>query len=339
MMIEAKDVADAIDETRVREIIVPEHQTRERLDQFLVHQIERVTRSQINRLIKDGRVTINNVLAKPSHPICPGERIRIIFPPPKIYDLQPENIPLDILYEDESLLVIHKKAGMVVHPAYGNASGTLVNALMHHCRSLSQLSGPNRPGLVHRLDKDTSGLLVVAKNDYVHSQLAQQFSRRTIQREYRALVWGHLLEKTGRIETFISRSSKDRTRMIIASQGKEAITNYMVLKEYPLLSFLRIKLETGRTHQIRVHLSAKGHPVLGDQTYGGRHKQVMQLNKSQQALGLKLLQMMPRQALHAKTLGFIHPETGQELLFDSELPEDMQQVIDFLETQLRQQSQ
>lgn len=333
MMTEFADVVEPIDQTRIREIKVPEHQARERLDQFLVHQIERVTRSQINRLIKDGRVTVNHVLAKPSHPVSPGECIRIVFPPPKIYDLLPEDIPLDIRYEDESLLVIHKSAGMVVHPAYGNASGTLVNALMHHCRTLSQLSGPNRPGLVHRLDKDTSGLLVVAKNDYVHSQLAQQFSRRSIQREYRALVWGQFPEKTGRIATFIGRSRKDRTRMIIAAQGKEAITNYSVLKEHPLISLLRIKLETGRTHQIRVHLSAQGHPVLGDQMYGGRHKQVLQLNKSQQPLALKLLQMMPRQALHAKTLGFIHPETGQELLFDSELPADMQQVIDFLETQ------
>lgn len=319
------------DEKRTVEIFVPLNQSKERLDQFLSQRLERLSRSQLQKLIKDGHVTVNNSVVKPSHQITPDERILITFPPPKIYDLQPENIPINIIYEDQSLIVINKMAGMVVHPAYANTTGTLVNALMFHCQTLSSLSGPNRPGLVHRLDKDTSGLLVVAKNDFVHSRLAIQFSSRTIQREYRALVWGRFVQKSGRIETLINRSSKDRTRMTIAKQGKPAITNYEVIEEYPLLSFLLVKLETGRTHQIRVHLAAKGHPVLGDHTYGGVNKQIIKLNQKDQQLGLELLELMPRQALHAKTLGFIHPETGQEMLFNSDLPDDIQGVVDYLD--------
>ena len=320
------------DEKRTVEIIVPINQPKERLDQFLSQRLERLSRSQLQKLIKDGHVTVNDTVVKPSHHIMPDERILITFPPPKIYDLQPENIPINIIYEDESLIVINKMAGMVVHPAYANATGTLVNALMFHCQKLSSLSGPNRPGLVHRLDKDTSGLLVVAKNDFVHSRLAIQFSSRTIQREYRALVWGRFIQKSGRIESLINRSRKDRTRMTIAKQGKPAITNYEVIKEYPLLSFLLVKLETGRTHQIRVHLAAKGHPVLGDHTYGGFNKQIIKLNQKDQQLGLELLELMPRQALHAKTLGFIHPESGKEMLFNSDLPNDIQSVVDFLDS-------
>lgn len=317
----------------IKEILVPQDQQKERLDQFLHQRIERVSRAKIQKLIKTGNVTVNKKVVKPSHQVMPGERIFVNLPPPKSYKLIPEDIPLHIIYEDDSLIVINKQAGMVMHPAFANLKGTLVNALLHYSENLSTLSGDYRPGLVHRLDKDTSGLVVVAKNDYVHARLAHQFSSRTITREYRALVWGHFREKTGRIETLINRSPRDRIRMTISRQGKPAITNYEVLKEYPLNSLLRVKLETGRTHQIRVHLSAKGHPVLGDQTYGGRNKQLIKLNQKDQKLAMELLELMSRQALHAKTLGFIHPESGEEMLFDSELPDDMQQVIDFLERQ------
>ncbi len=323
-------VAELQDDKKIQEIFVPQNQHKERLDHFLSERLERISRSKLQKLIKDGDITVNDKVVKPSHQVMPGARILITLPPPKTYELFPENIPMDIIYEDESLLVINKQAGLVMHPAFANLSGTLVNALLYHCKNLSTLSGDYRPGLVHRLDKDTSGLLVVAKNDFVHSQLASQFSNRTITREYRALVWGRFKEKSGRFETFIRRSARDRTRMTISKQGKPAITIYEVIKEYPLISFLKIKLETGRTHQIRVHLSAKGHPVLGDKTYGGRNKQIIKLNQKDQQLGLELIKMMQRQALHAKTLGFVHPETSEEMLFKSELPDDFQSVIDFL---------
>jgi len=318
-------------ENRTFEIIVPQDQRKVRLDQFLTRRMERLSRSQLQKLIKDGNIRVNDKAVKPSHQVMAGEQIAVTLPPKKKYELLAEDIPLDIIYEDESLIIINKPAGMVVHPAYANLSGTLVNALLKHCESLSTLSGQQRPGLVHRLDKDTSGLLVVAKNDYVHAKLAKQFSSRTIHREYRTLVWGHFNQKTGRIETLLNRSSQDRIRMVISKSGKSAITNYEVIDEYPLISLLRVKLETGRTHQIRVHLSAKGHPVLGDQIYGGRHKQIIRLNQKYQHLALELLKVMPRQALHAKTLGFIHPESGKEMIFDSDLPEDIQNTIDFLE--------
>ncbi|MCI0495586.1 RluA family pseudouridine synthase [candidate division KSB1 bacterium] len=318
-------------ENRTFEIIVPQDQRKVRLDQFLTLRIERLSRSQLQKLIKDGNIRVNDKAVKPSHQVMAGEQIVVTLPPKKKYELHAEDIPLTIIYEDASLIIINKPAGMVVHPAYANLSGTLVNALLKHCENLSTLSGQQRPGLVHRLDKDTSGLLVVAKNDYVHEKLAKQFSSRTIHREYRALVWGHFNQKTGRIESLLNRSSQDRTRMVISKSGKPAITNYAVIDEYPLISLLRVKLETGRTHQIRVHLSAKGHPVLGDQVYGGRHKQVIKLNQKYQHLALELLRIMPRQALHAKTLGFIHPETGKEMIFDSDLPDDIQNTIDFLE--------
>ncbi len=317
----------------IRQIFVPENQYQERIDQFLAQRIERLTRSRLQKLIKDGKITVNNEVVKPSHKVKPGECIVVTFPQPRTYKLIPEAIPLSIIYEDGSLIVINKQAGIVMHPAFANLSGTLVNALLHYSENLSTLSGDYRPGLVHRLDKDTSGLLVVAKNDFAHAQLAAQFSDRSIQREYRALVWGHFVQKSGRIETLINRSARDRTRMIISKSGKPAITNYDVLDEYPLISFLQVRLETGRTHQIRVHLAAKGHPVLGDPTYGGRNKQIIKLNQRDQKIGLELLHMMPRQALHAKTLGFIHPETGEKMSFDSELPEDIKLVLNFLERQ------
>jgi len=331
-MNEAGDT-EAKNEINIKEIVVPENQHKARLDQFLSERLERITRSRLQKLIKNGKVTINDEVVKPSHKVLPGEKIVITFPPPQTYELIPEDIPLNIIYEDNSLIVINKQAGIVMHPAYANLRGTLVNALLHYSENLSTLSGDYRPGLVHRLDKDTSGLIVVAKNDFVHAQLASQFSNRTVQREYRALVWGRFRQKSGRIETLINRSARDRTRMTISKEGKPAITNYEVIEEYPLISLLSVKLETGRTHQIRVHLSARDHPILGDKTYDGRNKQIIKLNQKDQQLGLELLRLMPRQALHARTLGFIHPETGKEMLFDSELPDDIQAVIKFLEQQ------
>ena len=315
-----------------KEIIVSDKQQPERLDQFLVNKLEKISRAQIQKLIKHGLIKVNDKIVKSSHSISNGERIIIFFPGPPKTELLPENIPIEIIYEDEYLLVLNKKSGMVVHPAYGNLSGTLANALVYHSKNLSTLSGEFRPGLVHRLDKDTSGLLVVAKNDYIHGHLSGQFSEHTVNREYRAIVWGHLKNKSGRIESFLKRMEKDRTRFVTSQcEGKFAITNYEIIEEYPLTSLLRLRLETGRTHQIRVHMSSQGHPVLGDQTYGGRHKQTIQLNTKERELANQLLELMPRQALHAKTLGFVHPETQKEMSFDSELPEDMLGLIEFLE--------
>ena len=317
-------------EDNVYEITVSENQYRERLDQFLVNRLEKISRAQIQKLIKRGKITVDDEIAKPSHLVAGGEQIVIRIPPPKPTDLRPEAIPLEIIYEDKSLLVLNKQAGMVVHPAYGNLSGTLANALVHHSKNLSTLSGEFRPGLVHRLDKDTSGLLVVAKSDYVHGLLSQQFAEHRTTREYRALVWGKLSDKNSRIESFISRSVKDRTQMVVSEQGKWAITNYTVIEEFPLVSYVKLKLETGRTHQIRVHMSSIGHPVVGDQVYGGRRKQTINLNQQAQQLAKQILEMMPRQALHAKTLGFTHPISQQQMIFNSELPADMQSLIDFL---------
>ena len=310
--------------------IIPENQKRIRIDKYLCLKLEKLSRSRIQKLIEDGNIRVNDKKIKTSHKINSGDRVDVTIPEAQKSDVLPEDIPLNIVYEDEHLIVVNKEAGMVVHPAYGNLSGTLVNALLFHCANLSGIGGVKRPGIVHRLDKDTSGLLVVAKDDYTHQQLSKQFSERTTEREYHAIVWRHLKIKSDRLERKISRSIRDRTKMAVSSSGKYAATNYTVLKEFPLTSLLSLKLETGRTHQIRVHLKSIGHPVFGDSTYGGRNKQLISLNQNDQKLALELLKQMPRQALHAKTLGFSHPVFKKRLTFDSALPQDMQLLIDYL---------
>ncbi|MBD3287902.1 RluA family pseudouridine synthase [candidate division KSB1 bacterium] len=309
---------------------VSDHQRRLRIDKYLNLKIEKLSRSRIQKLIDDGDVLVNSQQVKSSQQVNPGDSIDISLPKPRKSEVLPENIPLDIVYEDQHLLVINKEAGMVVHPAYGNKSGTLVNALLHHCRDLSGIGGVERPGIVHRLDKDTSGLLVVAKNDYCHTHLSKQFSERTTEREYYAFVWGHLKKKSDRLESQLSRSKRDRTKMTVTSSGKLAVTTYTVLQEFRVTSLLSLKLGTGRTHQIRVHLKSIGHPIFGDDNYGGRHKQLISLNQNDQKLAIELLRRMPRQALHAKTLGFTHPATSERLKFDSKLPHDMQGFWDYL---------
>ena len=329
----SKSERKASDQTseQVISLTVPHNQAKERLDQFLVSHLDKISRAQIQKLIKKENIVVNGEVVKPSYQVNGGDQITVRIPPPAPSHLTPENIPIKILFEDDYLIVLNKPAGLVVHPAYGNPSGTLANALVYHSKQLSTLSGEFRPGIVHRLDKDTSGLLVVAKNDYVHGLLSQQFAEHTTEREYRAFVWGHFSEKKGRFESFISRSAKDRTRMTVSSsEGKFAITNYEVIEEFRLVSYLRLWLETGRTHQIRVHMSYNGHPVVGDATYGGKTKQLISLNQEDQKFAKKVLELMPRQALHAKTLGFTHPVTGERMRFDSRLPDDMQKLLDFL---------
>ncbi len=312
------------------EILVPPGKRKERLDTFLTAHVENATRSKVQKAIRDGAVLVDGSTVRPSHPVAPGERIQVTLPRPPPQDAVPEEIPLDIVYEDRDLLVVNKAAGMVTHPAYGNYSGTLVNALLHHCRALSTLNDPLRPGIVHRLDKDTSGLMVVAKNDNAHARLARQFSRRTITREYQAIVWGAFGAKSGRIETELGRSKSDRKKMAVVKEGKHAVTEYSVLEQFPYLALLRLKLHTGRTHQIRVHLAHINHPVFGDPTYNGRHVVAGPGTPAQKREVQHLLSLLPRQALHAKTLGFAHPVTGEELFFDSELPADMNAILDFL---------
>lgn len=312
------------------DIVVPPGKKKERLDVFLVNQVENATRTRVQRAIKEGLVLVDGQPARASHLVLPGEAIHITLPKPPPQEAGPENIPLNVVYEDDHLLIVNKPAGMVTHPAYGNYTGTLVNALLYHCRTLSTLNDPTRPGIVHRLDKDTSGLMVVAKEDSVHARLAKQFASRTIEREYWAIAWGVFKRTKGLIEARLGRSTSDRKKMAVVEDGRDAATAYEVLKQFPYLALVRLKLLTGRTHQIRVHLAHINQPVLGDPTYGGRRMVCGPRSLKQKADVQHMLQLLGRQALHAKTLGFIHPATNQKMFFDSELPEDMKAVLDFL---------
>lgn len=313
-------------------ITVTKDQERTRLDKFLTSQIANITRSQLQKLISDNAVLVDGKPVKPSYLVNAGEIVSVFAANKPNDNLVKENIPLDIIYEDDHVLVINKPAGLVVHPAHGNMTGTLVNALLYRYDSIDTVGEADRPGIVHRLDKDTSGLLVVAKNAFAHQHLAHQFKERTISREYHAVVWGRLKEQSKRIVGHISRSTKDRTRMISTkNRGKEAITNYLLIKQYSLAAHICVKLETGRTHQIRVHLLNDGHPVVGDPTYSGRNKQVVGLNYTERLYARGMLECISRQALHAKKIGFTHPVTGKFLEFDSALPEDMQKLLGYLD--------
>jgi len=312
------------------DIVVPAHQKKERIDKFLARQIENATRSKIQKAIEQGLVLVNGRPVKASHEVSQGEVIRCMLPQPPRVKALPEAILLEIVYEDEDLIVVNKPAGMVTHPAYGNYTGTLVNALLHHCARLSTLNDELRPGVVHRLDKDTSGVIVAAKNDVAHAALARQFSQRTIEREYWAVVWGIFKERRGTIEASLGRSKSDRKKITVTRDGKPAVTEYEVLESFTYLSLIRLKLRTGRTHQIRVHLAHIGHPVFGDPTYGGRRIAWGGADARRKAEVQHLLTLMPRQALHAKTLGFIHPITNKFLNFDSDLPMDMMKLLSAL---------
>jgi len=314
---------------------IAEGKKKERIDTFLANSIENATRSKVQKSIEDELVKVNGKVVKANYKIKPLDIIEAIQPiAPRPEDVEPENIPLDIVYEDEWLLVVNKPAGMVAHPAYANYTGTLVNALLHHTQSLSNINEPGRPGIVHRLDKDTSGLLVVAKDDWVHAKLAEQFSKHTAKREYNAICWGKFEKNEGTVETYITRSKKDRKKFTVSeAEGKQAITIYKVIEEFEFTSLIKLNLKTGRTHQIRVHLSSIGKPIFGDATYGGR-----QIRFGSELPQIKnrvhnLLEIMPRQALHAKTLGFIHPKTKEVMQFDSRLPQDFQHLISNLKIQ------
>jgi 23S rRNA pseudouridine1911/1915/1917 synthase len=306
-------------------------QQKERLDKYLTQFLPDLTRTRIQQLIRDGLITVDGAAVKPSHQVSPGELIeaRLIAPPPS--ELIPEAIPLRVVYEDEHLIVIDKPAGMVVHPACGHPSGTLANALLYHYKTLAPIGGPSRPGIVHRLDKDTSGLLVAARDDQTHAALAAQFKEKSSEREYFAIVWGLPTPRQDTISSFLIRSKNDRRKIVVSeTEGKWAVTHYEVIENFRHLSLVRLHLETGRTHQIRVHLSHRGHPVFGDPAYAGRKSRLTGLNVEDTHFLGDLLQNFKRQALHARVLGFIHPMTKQSLHFESEIPPDMRQVIEAL---------
>ena len=317
-------------EEKTYEITVPLDKKKERLDKFLANNLPSVTRARLKRLIDEERVTVDGVRQKAGYIIRPGEKLLVTFPPYREAGLEPENIPLDIIYEDNRVIVVNKPPGLVVHPAISNWSGTLVNALLYHCNSLSDVGGDTRPGLVHRLDKDTSGLLVIAKDDVSHVKLAKQLSTHKMEREYRAIVWGRFKCSKGTVDAALARSPKDYQKIIIHPDGKHAVTHYEVLEEFPLMSYVKLNLETGRTHQIRVHMAHLGHPVFSDAAYGGRGKLLAGLNHTRSQFVTQLLHQVKRQMLHAKTLAFIHPETNELQRHDSPIPDDMAQLLEIL---------
>jgi len=306
-----------------QEIVVPPGKKKERLDVFLVHHVENATRNKVQRAIREGLVRVDGKSARPSHQVAPGETILITLPKSPPPTVSPENIPLEILYEDDTLLVVNKPAGMVTHPAHANYTGTLVNALLYRINALSTLNTGERPGIVHRLDKDTSGLLVVAKTDHAHAFLARQFADRSVDREYRAIVWGTFRKREGSIEAELGRSKSDRKKIAVIAGGKHAITTYSVKEQFSWLAHVSLKLLPGRTHQIRVHLAHIGHPVFGDPTYGGRRIVARPRSPGQKREIQELLALIPGQALHAKTLGFVHPVTRKRIFFESDLPPAM----------------
>ena len=330
---EAKLPARKLGERRFDIVVAAGQRKRDRIDKFLSTQIEGASRAKIQKYINDDRVLVNGEVVRSSYKITPGDRIEVSIPtsaPPE--KVVPENIPLNIVFEDDYLIVVNKPAGMVTHPGHGNWTGTLANALLFHCNRLSSLNDPFvRPGIVHRLDKDTSGLIVAAKDDVTHASLARQFFDRTIEREYWALVWGRLEQKRGLIEAEIGRSKSDRKKFAIVEDGKFAATEYELIREFAYLSLLRLKLRTGRTHQIRVHLSHIGHPVFGDPTYHGRRIHYAEPTPRLRQDVSQLLRVMTRQALHAKTLGFFHPGTKSHMHFDSDVPPDFAQVLTEIE--------
>ncbi|MEQ8406023.1 MAG: RluA family pseudouridine synthase [Oceanicaulis sp.] len=315
----------------------------ERLDRYLAEAIPELSRSRCKALIEAGHLTLDGkTVTDPKHKVRAGAAYRLSPPEPEPATPQAEDIPLDILFEDDDLIVVNKQAGMTVHPAAGNWTGTLVNALLHHCAdSLSGIGGVQRPGIVHRLDKDTSGVMVVAKSDRAHQGLSERFAAHDVERAYLAIVRGGPKPKAGRLETRLARSSHDRKKFAVIADpesraGKHAITNYETLKAYgqepgkgigtPIASLVECRLETGRTHQIRIHMAHLGCPLLGDPLYGrGRASTLLRVDED------KTFKDFRRQALHAAVLGFDHPVTGEPLRFETEPPKDMQRLIGFLE--------
>ncbi len=314
---------------RTERFVVPEEARDWRLDQCLVIFYDELSRSFVQKLIKEGQVKVNRRPSKPGYRVRPGDEIQMQIPPPVTVEIEPEEIPLDILYEDASLIVVNKPPGMIVHPGAGRATGTLVNALLAHCELLSGIGGVERPGIVHRLDKDTSGVLVVAKTDVAHRDLSEQLHKHTVGRHYIALVCGIPAKEHWTADSFMGRSPRDRKKMaVVAIGGRRAITHFRQIETFKQFALLSVRLETGRTHQIRVHLAHSGYPVVGDPTYGGGRQRAL---KSASAPMLKhALAALKRQALHAEQLAFLHPVTRERMEFTAPIPPDMTAVLDAL---------
>ncbi len=325
------DALSGIATTTVHVLRAAPQAARIRLDRFIVRSVANASRTRVQELIAAGGVMVNGaVVLKPGRLVMPGDAVVCTIPKPPPPDIIAEDIPLDIVFEDEDVIVVNKPAGMVSHPAYGNYTGTLVNALLWHTDALSVSRGAERAGLLHRLDKDTTGLLCVAKSDIAMTRLARQFSEHTVDREYRAIVWGAFPDRRGSIDVPIGRHRSDRKKMAVVEDGKEARTDYEVLEDFGPLCLVRLRLHTGRTHQIRVHMAHMRHPLLGDPTYGGRRILYGAVTGPYKHFIEQLLTLLPRQALHARTLGFTHPVSGARVLFEAPLPRDMEQALEML---------
>ncbi|THF73881.1 RluA family pseudouridine synthase [Cohnella fermenti] len=297
---------------------VAEEQAGERIDKFVTDAIGNpsISRSQVQEWIRAGHITVASGNVKPNARVAAGDEIVVVFPEPESLEALPEDIPLEIVFEDADIIVINKPRGMVVHPAYGHSSGTVVNALLHHCKDLSGINGVMRPGIVHRIDKDTSGLLMAAKNDLAHASLAAQLKEHSVNRRYLALVYGNVPHDRGTIDAPIGRDKYDRKMFAVTDKNsKRSVTHFDVIERFGDYTLVGLRLETGRTHQIRVHMKYIGHPLVGDPMYGGR---------SGRTLG------MDGQALHAGELGFVHPRTGERHDFEAALPEDMEHALHML---------
>jgi 23S rRNA pseudouridine1911/1915/1917 synthase len=304
------------------DLVVPPEQRGQRLDRFLTASLGSHSRSQLQRLIADGLVTVDGRVAKANLALRDGDRVRVELPEAAPSDVASEELPLEVMYQDDDVAAVNKPAGMVVHPAAGHASGTLVNALLHHLSGLSGIGGELRPGIVHRLDRGTSGVMVVAKHDAAHQELARQFHDREVEKEYIALVWG-VVQAGRRIDAAIGRDPSDRQKMSArAKHAREAVTRITRAMHLPGLTLCQVAIHTGRTHQIRVHLSAIGHPVVGDSVYGGVHRRV--------AGDIRAVQRLERPFLHAARLVFTHPRDGRRMEFTAPLPDDLQDVLDAL---------
>jgi 23S rRNA pseudouridine1911/1915/1917 synthase len=313
--------------------IVDPGQSPLRIDKYLFNKIENISRHRIQETAKSGNILVNETAVKSNYKVKPGDVVSIVFEyPPREIEIIPENIPINIVYEDDDLLLVNKQPGMVVHPSYGHYSGTLLNALAYHLRDNELFkSDDNRPGLIHRIDKNTSGILLIAKTEEAKMKLSKQFFDRTTSRRYIALVWGNFEEEEGTITGHIGRNLKNRKIMDVFPEGeygKHAVTHYKVIERYGYVSQIECRLETGRTHQIRAHMKHIGHPLFNDEEYGGdrilkgttftKYKQFVQ----------NCFNVLPRQALHAKSLGFVHPTTGKDMFFDSDIPDDMAVAIE-----------
>lgn len=307
---------------------VPPEAAGERLDAFIAAVVSDLSRSRAVQLITDGQVLLNGKAARKSERVEPGDVVELEVPAPAPSSVEPEAIPLDVVHEDEDLVVLVKPAGLVVHPAPGHRTGTLVNALLHHIDDLSGIGGVKRPGIVHRLDKDTSGLMIVAKHDRAHRSLASALKRREIRRIYLAACWGHLQTDRLTVDAPVGRSGRDRKRMAVREGGRPAVTHFERIARWPAADLVRARLETGRTHQIRVHLAHIGHPVVGDPVYGTAGARG--ISGRDRAWASELERRVPRQFLHAERLVFVHPRTGEQLTFDAPPPPDLAAVLDWI---------